>query len=159
MAAGGRGVTLTLGTPLVGGTRYTVAIAGVTDLAGNPCAAGTSIAFTATLAAPGQARLRAPAATLVRGLARQGELLPLEAAGVPGSKATLRIFDLRGRLTRVLFDGRLPGSGRTTLNWDGRDESFELVPAGLYIGHLLTTDPSGATSESRVPIVVAVRLQ
>ena len=159
LAASGRGVTLTLASPLVGGTVYAVAVTGVTDLADNPVAPGAGTTFTATLSAPSSATLDVRARTVVRGLSRQGELVSIDVAGPPNSKAVLRVFDLRGRLVKVLFDSRLPANGRRTITWDARDESFELVSAGLYVCHLLTTDTAGNTGEARVPVVVAVRLQ
>ncbi|HUK62348.1 MAG TPA: Ig-like domain-containing protein, partial [Dongiaceae bacterium] len=159
LAPSGRSVTLTLASALSGGTVYVVAVSGVTDVTGNPILPGTSFSFTATLSAPPSARLTVSARTVVRGLSRQGEVATIEAAGPPNSKAVLRVFDLRGRLVKVLFDSRLPANGRRTVTWDTRDESFEFVPAGLYVCHLLTTDPSGHTGETHAPIVVAVRLQ
>jgi hypothetical protein len=159
LSASGRTVTLTLSAALSGGGTYIVDVTDITDVSGNPIAPGASITFTATLSAPSSAQLTVPAKTLVRGLPRQGELMPIVAAGVPGSKTVVRIFDVRGRLVRVLFDGSLPANGRQTLSWDARDESFEFVPAGMYVCHMLTTDPQGHDSESHAPIVVAVRLQ
>lgn len=155
----GRAATLTLAAPLVGGTSYTVTIANIADLTGNLSPPGTRVTFVATLSSPSAARLVVPARTLIKNMSRLGERMDIEAGGPPNSRATARIFDLHGRLVKVLFDGRLPGSGRQLLTWDARDESFEMVPAGLYICHLLLTAPSGSSSESRVPIVVAVRLQ
>lgn len=159
LAVNSRTATLTLASNLTGGTSYSIAISNITDLIGNVCRPGASISFVATLSAPATAQLRVPARTLIKGMSRLGELMNIEAAGLPNSKATVRIFDTQGRLVKVLFDSRLPGNGRTRLTWDARDEAFEMVPTGLYICHLLLTDPSGATSEARVPIVVAVRLK
>lgn len=159
LSASTRTVTLTLASPLAGGTLYTVTVTGVTDVSGNPVAAGTSVSFTATLAAAAGARLSVPARTVIRGLARQGEVATLDVSGPVNSKAVVRILDMRGRIVRVLFDARLAGNGRKTLVWDTRDDAFEFVPAGLYIGHLLVTDTAGHTSEARAPIVVAVRLK
>jgi hypothetical protein len=51
LAASGRGVTLTLASPLSGGTAYTVDVSGITDLSGNPMKPGASTTFTATVAA------------------------------------------------------------------------------------------------------------
>jgi hypothetical protein len=75
------------------------------------------------------------------------------------SKASCRLFDVRGRLVKVLFDGKLTGLPRRTLTWDARDEAFEYVPAGLYICHLETTSVDGRRTADRAPIVVAVRLR
>lgn len=41
----------------------------------------------------------------------------------------VRILDLRGRVVRTRFDGRL-GEGPQTLAWDGRDRSGRPVAAG-----------------------------
>jgi hypothetical protein len=95
----------------------------------------------------------------VRGLSRQGEVFRFEIAGPEGAKASCRIFDIQGRLMRVLFDGTLGATGRHALAWDARDESFELVPSGAYICHLSITSLSGAGSETRAPIVVAGRME
>ena len=159
LAVNGRTATLVVASPLSGGTTYTVEIANIADLAGNVCLAGTRITFVATLSSPSAARLTVPARTLIKNMSRLGEVMNIEAAGPPNSKATARIFDLHGRLVKVLFDGRLPGNGRQMLTWDARNEAFELVPMGTYICHLLLTNASGGSSESHVPIVVAVRLQ
>lgn len=52
-----------------------------------------------------------------------------------GADATLAIHDLRGRLLRVLADGRLPG-GEQSVTWDGRDGDGRLQPAGVYLCRL-----------------------
>ena len=159
LSSSGRTVTLTVNPVLTGDVAYLVTATGVRDLAGNEIAAGASVSFTATAPVPQSAVLEIPAKTLVRNLARQGEVMSLRIGGVPGTKAICRIFDVQGRLVRVLFDGTLTGTPRRTLTWDGRDDTFEFVPAGLYICHLQTTDPQGSVSQTRAPIVVAVRLQ
>ena len=164
LASGARSVDLTLAAPLAAGTAYTVAAAHIADLAGNVMPAGATVDFTPEQPPPARAQLSGPDGspfpplTLVRNLSRQGEVFRFEIAGPAGAKAACRIFDLQGRLMRVLFDGTLTDTGRRALTWDARDESFELVPAGAYICHLAVTDPSGARSETRAPIVVATRL-
>lgn len=157
--ASGRAVTLALAAALGGGKSYTVEVSGIADLQGNLSAPGTSLAFLVPRPAAQAARLDVPPVTLVRGLARLGERMPIEIGGFEGSKAVCRVFDLQGRLVRVLFDGKLTGSASRTVTWDARDEAFEFVPAGLYICHLETTDLSGHVTEAHAPIVVAVRLQ
>ena len=159
LSSSGRTVTLIVSPPLTGDGVYLVTVTGVRDLAGNEIGAGATVTFTATSPAPKSAVLEIPAKTLVRNFSRQGEVMSLRIGGVPGTKAICRVFDLQGRLVRVLFDGTLTGTPRRTLTWDGRDDTFEFVPAGLYICHLQTTDPLGSVSETRAPIVVAVRLQ
>ncbi len=159
MSASGRSVVLTLDAPLQARTPYVVEVSNVADLAGNVILPGSVITFTVPEPPPQGARLRVPPVTLIRNLTRQGELFRFEIAGVQDTKAICRIFDLQGRLVKVLFDGRLTGTSARTLSWDGRDESFEFAPAGLYICHLQTTDLQGHVSEDRAPIVVAVRLR
>jgi hypothetical protein len=157
-------VDLALASPLASGTAYTVAATNIADLAGNVILAGAAVSFTPEQPPPARAQLTGPDGgpfpplTLVRNLSRQGEVFRFEIAGPAGGKAACRIFDMQGRLMRVLFDDTLNDTGRHTLAWDARDESFELVPSGAYICHLAITDPSGANSETRAPIVVSTRL-
>jgi len=47
----------------------------------------------------------------------------------------LRIFDLSGRLVRMVHEGAQQ-SGRFSFSWDGRDEAQQLVPPGLYVYHI-----------------------
>jgi hypothetical protein len=159
LAADARSVTLALETALIGGVSYRIEVSNVADLAGNVIAAGASLTFTPQQPAAAAARLVVPPLTLVRNMSRQGEVFRFEIAGAPETRAVCRIFDLQGRLVRVLFDARLSGTPSRTLTWDARDESFEFVPAGLYVCHLQTTDLDGRVTEDRAPVVVAVRLQ
>ena len=48
----------------------------------------------------------------------------------PG-RTEVRIFDLRGRLVRVLVDEPLP-AGRHVVTWDGRDHNALEVSSGVY---------------------------
>ncbi len=45
--------------------------------------------------------------------------------------ASLRVFDVSGRLVRTLVDGPLAAGGHTA-SWDGRDTSGRLVASGVY---------------------------
>lgn len=45
---------------------------------------------------------------------------------------SLRIYDMRGHLVKVLVNGPLP-SGAYMATWDGRDEAGSLVASGTYI--------------------------
>jgi hypothetical protein len=76
---------------------------------------------------------------------------------VAGDRGVLRIFDLQGRLVKVLYDGPIV-SAPNPITWDGRDQTFELVRAGTYICHLQTTNLAGHVTDDQAPIVVAVRL-
>ena len=46
---------------------------------------------------------------------------------------TARIFNLSGRLKRVIKPQHTPQPGNQILNWDGKDSNGEIVPSGLYI--------------------------
>jgi len=60
-------------------------------------------------------------------------VIPAAAAG--GVRVTLRVFDVSGRLVRVLEDGpRAPGEHAVV--WDGRDRSGARVGAGVYVCHM-----------------------
>jgi len=57
----------------------------------------------------------------------------------------LRVYDVGGRLVRVLETGPRPNG---SLFWDGRRRDGTAVGAGLYVYRLVT--PSGASAEGRV---------
>lgn len=50
-------------------------------------------------------------------------------------EARLALYDVRGRLVRVLFDGPRP-AGPFAADWDGLDEDGRPAPAGLYFYRL-----------------------
>jgi len=106
-----------------------------------------------------QLSVRGPAFTFVPSI---GETYPITVS-VPtqqlrDSETLLRIFDLRGRLRRTLIDSRF-GPVLPTVQWTGRDDSTELVPAGTYIVHLLVVNQrTGSRDEAQMPVVVATRL-
>jgi hypothetical protein len=51
-------------------------------------------------------------------------------------QARLSIYDVNGRLVRVLVDGELPAGGHETV-WDGRDTSGRGMGSGTYFARLL----------------------
>lgn len=51
--------------------------------------------------------------------------------------AQVSIFDVTGRLERVLVDATLP-AGRHEVSWDGRDSAGNTLPSGIYIARLST---------------------
>ena len=55
--------------------------------------------------------------------------------GAPGATGaqTIRIYDLAGRLRRILPVGDEAGG---VVTWNGRDERSSLVPAGIYFARL-----------------------
>ena len=110
----------------------------------------------------GKVTLRVPAATF---LPTYGERFEILFTASPGAETTLRLFDLEGRLVRVLYDSRFDGNASTIEDypsvsvWDGRNEVFELVRAGMYVVHLQVVDPiTGNKTEKTAPAVVATRL-
>jgi len=53
------------------------------------------------------------------------------------SRITLRIFDVRGRLVRVLIDQEMDPDGEGFATWDGTDDSGStILPIGIYICHI-----------------------
>src|SRR4029453_2901133 len=52
-----------------------------------------------------------------------------------GSPATVRIYDISGRLVRTLVDRQLE-AGDPQAVWDGRDESGKAVGRGIYLARL-----------------------
>jgi len=56
---------------------------------------------------------------------------------LPNEQAvSLRVFDLSGRLVRVLVDGEVYGQGHSEATWNGRDDSGRQVAAGMYFYRL-----------------------
>jgi hypothetical protein len=49
---------------------------------------------------------------------------------------SLRVFDVSGRLVRVLMGGEFVAEGRRQVIWSGRDESGQAVAAGVYFYRL-----------------------
>jgi hypothetical protein len=158
-------VDLALGAPLDVGLGWTLRVRNVTDLLGNPISA--SGVTRAIEAAPAEsASLDGPPLTF---LPRIGEVYPVTFT-VPSDIANgsgqvlVRIFDLRGRLQRTLFDSRFESGAfagnRAKRDWDGRDDRQQLVPAGAYVVHLLVSPEQGGgdTLETQMPVVVATRL-
>ncbi len=56
------------------------------------------------------------------------------------SRATLSIFDSRGRKVKTLLDSVRMNAGTHEFVWDGRDERESSLPSGLYLYRLLTAD-------------------
>lgn len=58
--------------------------------------------------------------------------------------ADLRIYDLQGRLIKVLVAQELLNPGRYESSWDGKDERGAKVATGIYLYRLVTEDFSGS---------------
>ncbi len=106
--------------------------------------------------------LRIPAKTFNPYL---GEEFPIEMVCWDGAETRLRVFDLEGRLVDTLFDSRFDGPASTfrdypsVIYWDGRSDTFERVPAGMYVLHLsVVNNVTGEEETKTVPVVVATRL-
>jgi len=68
---------------------------------------------------------------------------------------TIRITTPSGELVRTLLDGARRNKGPHVEMWDGRDDQYELVPAGAYVASIEAdgTENVTAFSESRLVIV------
>jgi len=91
-----------------------------------------------------------------------GPLLGKIRYNVPdGSRITLRVFDVRGRLVRVLIDQEVDTDGEGSVTWDGTDNSGEtLVPVGIYICYIeALSENTGKVSKGTDTIVVGRRLR
>ncbi len=94
-----------------------------------------------------------------------GELMPIRFISKPNSETKLRLFDMEGRLVYTLWDSRFKGAPSvipgvySTVAWDGRDEHFERVRAGMYVLHLsVVGNRTGEEETKTAPVVVATRL-
>ena len=147
-------VKLVLASPLESGVDYTVRASNVEDLAGNVINSNVGKTFTFT-----RFSLTGEPYTFIP---RRGETYPItftvpQEIQVDG-ETLLRIFDMTGRLRRTLFDSRFEGQ-QSVIDWDGKDDRQELVPAGTYIAHLSIVDRiSGNRDELQIAVVVATRL-
>ena len=65
---------------------------------------------------------------------------------------SLEIYDLSGRRVRRVYEGEDP-AGEYSHAWDGRDDSDELVPPGLYLYRLVVDVQSGKETNSGVVAV------
>jgi hypothetical protein len=115
-----------------------------------------------------EAALRAPATPFRPDV---GEILPITYAAPEGSRTTIEIYDLQGRVVRTLVEGTYEGQslipefyrdgfyGDGVRGWDGRDTYRCIVPAGTYICRLEVEDDDGAVSVATAPAVVGIRLK
>ena len=61
--------------------------------------------------------------------------LPMTVTVSGGADASLRVYDLGGRLVRTLVEGVQP-SGERGVTWDGRDNAGGTVADGIYVCRL-----------------------
>jgi hypothetical protein len=65
----------------------------------------------------------------------------LEWSAPAGTRAWLRLYDVRGRLVRTLVAGETgPQGGSRRAAWDGRDEQGRIAPAGVFFAVLAGED-------------------
>jgi flagellar hook assembly protein FlgD len=65
------------------------------------------------------------------------------------SPAEVWVYDLAGRLMRRLVEQRKISTGEHALRWDGRDQTGEVVPPGIYYARLrVATETDGAGIEN-----------
>ncbi|MBA7510876.1 hypothetical protein ES705_02865 [subsurface metagenome] len=78
-----------------------------------------------------------------------------------GSRITLRIFDVRGRLVRVLIDQEVDSDGEGSVTWDGTDDSGDtIVPIGIYICYIeALNENTGKVTKKTDTIVVGRKLK
>lgn len=107
--------------------------------------------------------LSVPARTFIP---RLGERFPISMVGTANAEIRLRILDLEGRVILTLWDTRFDGAVNdiagypTIVEWDGRDETFDRVRAGMYVVHMEAVDLiTGERSQKTAPVVVATRLE
>jgi hypothetical protein len=119
--------------------------------------------YLAGLAASGDLLLQVPPRTF---LPKLGEEFPIEMVTLENSETKLRIIDAEGRLVISLWDSRFDGpvsqiaEAPTRVTWDGRDDTFELVRAGMYVVHLqAVNEVTGEKTVKTAPVVVATRLK
>jgi flagellar hook assembly protein FlgD len=70
-----------------------------------------------------------------------------------GTPVSVKVFDLTGRLRRVVHAG-LDASGRYTRDWDGKDDNDQMLAPGIYLVCVEVEADTG--SESKTAIVPLV---
>ena len=74
------------------------------------------------------------------------------------STINLRIYDIKGRLVRILANGELAGT-QGEIVWDGLDDNKQRARIGVYVVFLEATDQSsGNVVTAKAAAVVATKL-
>jgi hypothetical protein len=68
----------------------------------------------------------------------------------PGGEARATVWDLQGRLVKVILDGTVP-AGLRELEWDGRDAAGRPVPPGVYFLRVEAEGRSAGRKVVRLP--------
>jgi hypothetical protein len=79
----------------------------------------------------------------------RGELSVGFTLAEPGP-ATIKIYNVAGRLVRVLTENQTMVSGANVVTWTGRDYDERIVPSGLYV---VTVEAGGRIAKSTVAVV------
>jgi hypothetical protein len=101
----------------------------------------TSEPFTigVTTGVPGDPGAGGPGRLHLRAAGNPGPAPVLEWETPAGTRAWLRLYDVRGRLVATLVDGVAgEGTGPRRSGWDGRDTRGADSPAGVYFARLVT---------------------
>lgn len=87
-----------------------------------------------------------------------GEKFEIQVHSRKDDKIILRLYNSEGKLVYTFFNKLSNGS--ESFEWDGKDETWNTLPPGLYICHLEVIDRNtGKTKTEVVPIVIAVPLK
>lgn len=84
-----------------------------------------------------------------------GETLNMEYGGSSDMRFTVTVFDRSGRDVRHLADSRPAGD---VVQWNGKDDSGEVLPIGPYVVLLEGTDSDGKRFTTTETVVVAAPL-
>jgi len=84
-----------------------------------------------------------------------GETLNMEYGGPSGMRFTLTVFDRSGRDVRHLADSRPAGD---VVQWNGKNDSGEILPVGPYLVLLEGVDSDGNRFTTTETVVVAAPL-
>jgi len=87
-----------------------------------------------------------------------GEKFEIQFHSRTNDKIILRLYNCEGKLVNTFKNEN--SNGLNTIEWDGRDETWNTLPPGLYICHLEVIDrETGKTKTDTAPIVIAVPLK
>ena len=73
------------------------------------------------------------------------------------AKVTAKIFDLSGKIERILFNESVNFSvspHAVELNWDGKNSRGEIVPMGIYIVNIHAESSQGGARENGAIAVI-----
>ncbi len=89
-----------------------------------------------------------PPALALSARAQPGPAPVFEWSAPPGQRATLVLYDVRGRRVRRLHDG--PGMALARSPWDGHDDRGRPLPGGLYFARLVSGNASATVRVIRL---------